>query len=689
MEKIVEYLRKLNHPVTLEELKAFLNVKSGEELKELIKDLNNLIDKREIIEIDGQYEMMLSDKRKIAEIVIKRNRHAYIYDGDDALEVLNMNKFTLLNKDEVLYERLNNHQALIISVLKHHIVYVVGLIRIFDRKIHFFPDDDNFPRSFKLVNDQHLKLNDKTKVRCFVSNYEKKELKVERIIGRLYDPSVQALSILYTYDIDMEFTNTALNEAKTFSEDIKVSDFPNRHDLSEQLVITIDGDDAKDFDDAISVSKKGDNYLLYVHIADVSHYVRVKSSLDKQAYKRGTSIYYPGSVIPMLPFELSNGVCSLKPNENRLALTVEMEIDKQGQIVHYDFYESVIRSKYRMTYSDVNKILMGDEVLKEKYAKILDMIDDAYALSNILKAKRKLKGGIEFESDESYFEFENGQVVNVYPRVSGISEGIIEDFMIEANVCVADHMRYLEYPMIYRNHDNPKEEKLEAFINFVEKLGYHFKGNKKAIHARQLADCLESFKDELQYPVVSNYCLRSMAKAKYENESKGHFGLGLDNYCHFTSPIRRYPDLIVHRMLKKYVLNSPDFSELEKDSEQNIKIANNCSNKEKMATEIERDIDDLFKCQYMQKHVGEIFEGVISSITSFGFYVKLENTVEGLVHIKTLDNYYELKDDGSLSDGFKSYRLGDIVKVKCREVDCLRGNIDFVLYRKRHVQKWI
>lgn len=688
MNRIIELLNSYNHALSLDELKEFLAISSSTDFKQLIKDINHLIDSHIVFEYDGKYDLTERENRYIGEVILKRNGKSYIYENDLAYEVINKFNLPLLNHDEVVYEK-KNMKAYVLNILKHKLVYVVGLIRIRNNKIYFYPDEDNFPKDYKIVNSHEYKLRDKLKVRVYISDYEKKELRIERIIGHLYDTDVQEASLLYSYDIPMEFSRTALNEAESLEKTINISDYPSRHDLSEELVITIDGDDAKDFDDAISVSKKDDKYLLKVHIADVSHYVTINSALDKEAYKRGTSIYYPDHVIPMLPFALSNGLCSLRPNEKRLAMTVEMEMDNRGEVLQYDIYESIVESKHRMTYAKVNKILAGDEGLIAEYSDIYEMLKEAYELSNILSNKRKEKGGIEFDSDECSFKIVNNEVVDVYIRERGKSERIIEDFMIEANVCVASHMHYLEYPMIYRNHDNPKEDRLDQFISFVENLSYHFKGNKKAIRAKQLADCLEHFKDTIYYPMVSNYCLRSMAKAKYDNIANGHYGLGLDYYCHFTSPIRRYPDLVVHRMLKEYVINHDKIGSEEKDSEKNASIAQKCNDRERTAVELERDLQDFYKCKYMQRHVGEIYEAVISSITNFGFYVKLENTVEGLVHIKTLDGFYELDEDGSLRSDTKAYAIGDIVKVKCKEVDMRRNNIDFILYQPRKRQKWI
>lgn len=687
MKNILDIFTKEDRALTLEELKVFCHVENGEDYKDLVKSLNTLIAEKEIYELNGKYDLINKENQKTGEIIIRRNKKVIIVEKDNVYETINNLNFSLLNHDEVLYEKRNG-KVFILNVIKHNLVYVVGLIRVKNGKVYFYPDDDYFPRDYKISNIKQFPLRDKLKVRLYISDYQKKEMKIERIIGHLYDAHVQEMSLLYAYDIPLDFNSTTINEAKTLDKPINVEDYEDRKDLSDELVITIDGDDAKDYDDAISLSYKGDNYLLKVHIADVSHYVVAKSSLDKEAFKRGTSIYYPNHVIPMLPFELSNGICSLRPNEKRLAMTVEMEIDKNGHTVSYEIYESIIESKYRMTYHDVNAILKNDELLCDKYKKLIPMINEAYELSNILKARRKETGGIEFDTDESYIKIENDEVVDVTVRQRGIAEGIIEDFMIAANVCVANHMKYLEYPMIYRNHDNPKDDRLAEFVNFVENLGYHFKGNKKAIHAKQLSDCLDYYKDEKSYPIIANYCLRSMAKAKYDSVSGSHFGLGLENYCHFTSPIRRYPDLIVHRMIKKYIIAKPDFSNFDNDFDANAKIAQRCNERERISVELERDLEDYYKCQYMKHHIGEVYEGVISSITSFGFYVKLDNTVEGLVHIKNLDGYFELLKDGSLSNGEKTYRIGDIVKIKCRDVDVVRNNIDFVLYKKRQ-QKWI
>ena len=448
--------------------------------------------------------------------------------------------------------------------------------------------------------------------------------------------------------------------------------------------MTIDGDDSKDFDDAISVYRQGEDYLLKVHIADVSEYVKENSALDKNARDRATSIYYADRVIPMLPLELSNGLCSLNPGVNRLTITAEMVYDRFGNQLDFKVYESVIKSKYRMTYNNVNKIFDGDETLRKEYSELLDMLDAGYELSSILRKRREDNGSIDFKDDEAKLIIKNDKVYDIVLRERGIAEKMIEDFMIGANVAVASYMKYLDYPMIYRNHDYPKTDRLLSFVEVVEQMGYKFKGNKYAIRSKQLRECLEYFEGSDLELVVSNLMLRSMAKAVYDNVPEGHYGLGLEDYCHFTSPIRRYPDLVVHRMLKKYVFSYDNLDDKDKDIKKNGEIANLASDRERRAVNIERDIMDLKKCEYMADKIGRIYDGVISSVLSFGFFVKLDNTVEGLVHISELDGYYTFDEKMMvLRSDDHEYKVGMRVRVKVSDVDLRRCSIDFRLYNKR------
>ena len=690
MELLFKTLKGRVDGVDVHELAHILGMEEARDFVSLNRMLNSLVDDNLIFEgEDNRYYDLDTLEIKKGSLIIKRNNSAYI--EDEAYGVLEVKENELkgaMNKDVVLYKR-NKRTAEIVKILKHNIDCVVGLIRIRQGRVEFYPDDHRL-KGFKITNLKQFKLKDRLKVRCIITNYEKKELKLESIIAFLDEPRARELSILFGYNVPMEFTSTALNEARSFNQKIRLEDYPSRKDLTDELIITIDGDDAKDFDDAISISKVDDKYLLKVHIADVSEYVTKNSALDKNAYSRGTSIYYANQVIPMLPFELSNELCSLKPHVNRLAMTVEMLLDDKGNLLDSNFYESVIKSKYRMTYSKVNQIIDGDEALRSEYHELLDMIDDMYALSKILRTKRENGGSIDFNEEEAKLIIKNDKVVDIKLRERGISERIIEDFMIEANVTVASYMKYLDYPMVYRNHDYPKEERILNFIEVLETLGYTFKGNKYQIKAKQLRDCLEYYKGTELEAIVSNLMLRSMAKAKYDNICEGHYGLGLENYCHFTSPIRRYPDLIVHRMLKKYVFKQDRFEDMEVDSKLNHQIAENMSEKERRAINIERDILDLKKAEYMQNKVGKIYDGIISSVLSFGFFVKLDNTVEGLVHVSTLDGRYEFDEKlGVLTCGNKSYSVGQKVTFFFFVFDLRRASVDFTLHKKKRVQRWI
>lgn len=649
----------------------------------LNRELNDLERDNDIFFGDDEKYYIVDDRKiKKGTVIIKRNNNAYIDDDEGLFEIRSNDLKGAMNKDVVLYARYG-HYARILKIISHYSSAVVGLIRIRKGKIEFYADDIRM-KDFKITNLKNFKLKDRMKVRCIITNYIKKEMILESIITYLDDPRSRELSILYSYNVPMEFTSTALNECKTFKKYIDVKDYPKRADLTSELVMTIDGDDSKDFDDAISVYRQGEDYLLKVHIADVSEYVKENSALDKNARDRATSIYYADRVIPMLPLELSNGLCSLNPGVNRLTITAEMVYDRFGNQLDFKVYESVIKSKYRMTYNNVNKIFDGDETLRKEYSELLDMLDAGYELSSILRKRREDNGSIDFKDDEAKLIIKNDKVYDIVLRERGIAEKMIEDFMIGANVAVASYMKYLDYPMIYRNHDYPKTDRLLSFVEVVEQMGYKFKGNKYAIRSKQLRECLEYFEGSDLELVVSNLMLRSMAKAVYDNVPEGHYGLGLEDYCHFTSPIRRYPDLVVHRMLKKYVFSYDHLDDKDKDIKKNGEIANLASDRERRAVNIERDIMDLKRCEYMADKVGKIYDGVISSVLSFGFFVKLDNTVEGLVHVSELDGYYTFDEKMMvLRSDNQEYKVGMRVRVKVSDVDLRRCSIDFRLYNKR------
>ena len=659
-EKIVELLKERD--LSVEELSVLLNCNSKDFVR-LNKEVNQLVSDRLAVFDDKNNKIRLNDFYQ-GEVVYSEGILSVI-DGKMEYPVVNGEEYNLFAGDEILYE-LNRNEAICVSIIKRARIYVTGIIREGKRDFYFYSDDKLF-KDYRIVNYKDFKLRRNYKVRCYISDYKNKLLKIDKVIGHINDNGVLEESVLLKYDIRKDFPRKVVKELENIDKTVYIG---NRRDLRNKCFITIDGRDAKDFDDAVCIEKEETGYVLYVSIADVSNYVKENSELDKEALRRGTSIYYPGKVIPMLPEILSNDLCSLREGVDRYTLSVKMHIGYDGEISEYDLCESVICSKHRMTYDDVNRILEHDEYLLDKYSDIKQMIFDGYNLSRVIDKKRKQSGGINFESNEAVIVLNKDKVVDIKPRIQSKSEQMIEDFMIEANRVVAGHMFYLDLPMIYRNHDYPKADRIADFVKTVEDMDYHFRGNIYELESYVLNNCLKSFEGSVEYPLVSSLLLRCMAKAVYETGCTGHYGLGLKEYCHFTSPIRRYPDLIVHRMLRKYVFNVN--SDYDKDNKKNVVIARDCNKAERVAVSIERAIDDIYKCIYMEDKISQRFEGVISYIGAHGFFVKLENTVEGFV------GYEEAEND---------FRIGQKVKVIVSSVDKLRGNIDFVLYHKNRYER--
>ena len=665
-EKIINALKE--KPSTIEELSKELKLDSSSDFILLNKTVNKLIEEGKLFEHKNQIYLKEYFNEGVVDIYKGR---AYIDDKE-----LKYDDNTLLfSGDRVLYKE-NKYSLTLIKILERKIIYVLGTMVFRRNKLYFFSDDIRL-KDFKIVNQKDFKkeLKPNYKVRAYVSNYQKKELKIDKVIGKADEESTLIDTILLENDAPKPFSNKILKQCEEIDETISLD---NRKDLRELPFVTIDGDDAKDFDDAICVLEDDNGYTLYVSIADVTNYVTEDSPLDKEAYARGTSIYYPGKVIPMLPFKLSDNLCSLMENKERYTLTCQMHVDYNGNVDEYDIYPSVIKSKHRLTYNKVNKIFEHDKDLIQKYSDVKGMLYSAYNLSRICDKARKAKGGIEFESSEPIIIEDNGKVIDIKPRTQGKAELMIEDFMILANQTVASHMFYLNLPTIYRNHDYPKVDKISEFVDTLKTLGYTFKGNKFQIESSVLQKCLSSFEGTNEYALISDMLLRSMSKALYSANCNGHYGLGIEHYCHFTSPIRRYPDLIVHRCLKKFVFNYSEDTDSVRIK--NESIANKANEREKCATKIERSIVDLKKCEFMKDKVGEVFTGVISTVTSFGFFVKLDNTVEGLVHVKNLSDYFEFVDN-TLTNGKTTYRIGQNIKVKLTNVDLNMRNIDFMVLR--------
>ena len=466
--------------------------------------------------------------------------------------------------------------------------------------------------------------------------------------------------------------------------DVELKD---RRDLRNEVIFTIDGDDTKDIDDAISIKKlPNGHYQLGVHIADVSYYVREGSPLDNEAMERGTSVYLVDRVIPMLPHELSNGICSLNPNVDRLAISCVMEFDSNGKQLDYEIFQSVIKSRIQMTYKKVNSILEKD-IIPDGYEDYVEDLKTMSELANILRKAKVKRGYIDFEVDEAKILVdENCVPIDVVLRDRGTGEKLIEDFMIAANECVASHIYFMNLPFIYRVHEYPKEEKIRSFLGFISGLGYKVTGNIKDFKPTTMQNILGQLKDKPEYKILSTLLLRSMQKAVYKPENLGHYGLASSCYTHFTSPIRRYPDTTVHRLLRTYLFDKNiDMRTIKKWEEKLVYVAEHSSERERASVDCEREVDDMKMAEYMEKHIGEEFEGMISSITSFGMFVELDNLIEGLVSLRDMKDFFHFDEEHLCLTGEKShvkYSIGERVVIKVVRASKEEKTIDFEVIRK-------
>ncbi|MFB3187916.1 ribonuclease R [Staphylococcus pseudintermedius] len=575
------------------------------------------------------------------------------------------------------------------AIESHSIKQVVGT---FSEARHFgfvVPDDKRIMQDIFVPKGQELGAVEGHKVLVQITQYSdgtnSPEGQISAILGHKNDPGVDILSIIYQHGIEIEFPDDVLKEAENVPETILPDELKGRRDLRDELTITIDGADAKDLDDAIAVKKLDNgNTELTLSIADVSYYVTEGSALDREAYDRATSVYLVDRVIPMIPHRLSNGICSLNPEVDRLAMSCRMEIDAQGQVVKHEIFESVIHSNARMTYDAVNRIITDkDAATRAQYPEIVPMLDLAQTLSQQLIAMRKKRGEIDFDIKEAkVIVNEEGIPKEVVTRERGEGERLIESFMLIANETVAEHFNQMEVPFIYRIHEQPKSERLRQFFDFITNFGIMVKGTGEDIHPSTLQNIHEEIAGRPEDMVISTMMLRSMQQARYDADNLGHFGLAADYYTHFTSPIRRYPDLIVHRLVRKYLIEkSMDGRAMHEWEEKLPQIAEHTSNRERRAIDAERDTDELKKAEFMIQHIGDEFEGVISSVANFGMFVELPNTIEGMVNMQNMsDDYYHFDERQMALIGerkAKVYRIGDVVKVKVIHVDVDERQIDF------------
>ena len=698
-DNIINVLKNSSRAIDIYELQDLLNIKSVEETTLLGNALRELEDDVIIYRSNKNKYMMLEDSH-LKKGIMRVNKKGFGFVEVDNLEediyISSDNMNGAIHDDVVLVEitskmNLDRLEGRVLKIIERRITRYIGLINFDKNGIgHITLDDNKIKLDIEIPKDKALNAVDGHKVVVTLDKKIKDDKytgEVVEIIGHVNDPGVDILSIIYKYNINIDFPDDVKEEVKKIPMKVEESDLKGRKDLRDQVIFTIDGDDTKDIDDAISIEKLSNgNYKLGVHIADVSYYVKEGSPLDNEAMDRGTSVYLVDRVIPMLPHELSNGICSLNPNEDRLAISCVMEFNNKGKQLSYEIFPSVIRSRIQMTYKKVNQILEKNEVVEgyEEYAETLRTMEE---LAVILRKAKVNRGYIDFNVDEAKILVdENCVPYEIKLRDRGKGENLIEDFMIAANECVASHIYFMNLPFIYRIHEYPKEEKIRSFLGFISNLGYKITGNINDVKPTTIQNILKQLEDKEEYKILSNLLLRSMQKAVYRPENLGHYGLASSCYTHFTSPIRRYPDTTVHRLLHTYLFdNKIDMNTIHKWEEKLVYISEHSSEKERSSVDCEREVEDMKMAEYMEKHIGEEFEGMISSVTSFGMFVELPNLIEGLVPIKDMPDFFHFDEERMTLTGEKThirYSIGDKVVVKVIRASKEDQIIDFEVVKK-------
>ncbi|KGR80040.1 ribonuclease R [Ureibacillus manganicus] len=685
-------------PLKTDEIEEVLNLEDADEFKELIKTLVRMEDQGLIVRSrSNRYGLPERMNLMRGKFIGHAKGFGFVTPEEEGMDDIFIPPHEVngaLNGDIVLIRVLketsgDRREGTVTKVIERSQTTFVGTYQA-NRGFGFVvTDDKKLNMDIFVTKEDSLGAVDGHKVVVEIVNWPS-EIKsatgiITKILGHKNDPGVDILSIIYKHGIPPEFPQEVVDAAAQVPDSISEDDLVGRRDLRNEMIVTIDGADAKDLDDAVTVTKLEDGkYKLGVHIADVSYYVTEGSLLDREAYDRATSVYLTDRVIPMIPHRLSNGICSLNPQVDRLTLSCEMTIDRNGQVVEHEIFQSVIKTTERMTYSDVNKILVDqDKELMKRYESLVPMFKDMEELAQILRNKRFDRGAIDFDFKESkVLVDEDGWPQDIVLRERGTAERLIEEFMLAANETIAEHFHWMEVPFIYRIHEDPKPEKLNRFFEFVTNFGLVIKGTGNSVHPKALQEIIKAIEGLPEEPVISTMLLRSLQQAKYYPESIGHFGLSTDYYTHFTSPIRRYPDLIVHRLIRTYLINKDVSKETTtKWGMAMDEIADHTSERERRAVDAERDTDALKKAQYMSDKIGEEFEGMVSSITNFGMFVELPNTVEGLVHISNMtDDYYHFDDRQMIMIGEhtgRQFRIGDEVQVRVTNVIIEESSIDF------------
>ncbi len=697
-ELILNFMKDENYtPMKAKEMAMILGVPK--------KEYNQFLD---IIRyLEENYKIVKNRKNRyrligenFVEGIYRKNQRGFgfvkIDDREDEIYIAKEDSLNALNGDRVLIEiteeqnKVKRAEGKIKKIIKHEKETVVGTFQESRNFGFVVPDDKAFGTDIFISKGKFLNAKNNQKVVVKITKYPQKgknaEGKIIEVLGSIDEAGVDMLSIIKEYDLPAEFPENVIEEAKKYGNKIDEKDIQNRIDCRQDIIFTIDGEDAKDLDDAVRVIKlKNGNYRLDVHIADVSYYVREGSLLDKEAQIRGTSVYMLSRVIPMLPKELSNGICSLNAGQDRFTLSCSMEINNKGEVVSAEVYKGIINVTERMNYHDVQKILdKSDEKVLKKYEKYIGNFELMAELAEILKKKRLEQGYLNLDIPESKIDLdENGKVISIGKYETSFSNEIIEQFMLSANETIAEKFYWLEAPFIYRVHEDPDIEKVKELNKFLYNFGLKIRIVNEKIYPKEVSKILEEIKGKEEEKVVSTLILRTLKIARYEAENKGHFGIASKYYCHFTSPIRRYPDLFIHRIISKYLEENYIVSDkfIEDFKQKAIDRARMSSEREKVATKAERDSEDMKKAEFMQDKIGQEYEGIVSSVTQFGIFVELENTVEGLIRFENLGNEYFIYDEDRKrligENSNKVYKIGGKVKIRVVSANKLLRQIDF------------
>lgn len=703
--ELLAFMRETAYkPMTYQELEEHFQIQTAAEFKDFLKLLNALEQDGKIIltrtnrygvpeRMDLVKGRLQAHAKGFAFLIPEDREHPDVYiHANDLLSA--MNGDTVLVRVSTRSSGGGKLEGEVVRIVNRAVTQIVGVFQHHETYGFVIPDDKRINRDIFVPQEGFGGAVDGEKVVAHIVNYPEgrsaAEGRVIEILGHKDDPGVDILSIIRKHQLPEAFPEDVMAEAQAAPERIDEAEIVSsgRRDLRDKVIVTIDGEDAKDLDDAVHVELLPNGHVqLGVHIADVGYYVTENSRLDQEAYNRGCSVYLVDRVIPMLPHRLSNGICSLNPKVDRFTLSCEMEFDEQMKVVKHDIFTSVIRTKERMTYTNVRKILEDeDPEVTEQYSELVDTFKLMRDVALRLRGKRMKRGAVDFDFQESkVIVDEEGKPIDIIKRERSIAEQIIEEFMLAANETVAEHFHWLKVPFIYRIHEDPDQEKLMNFMAFVANFGYTVKGKGNKVHPRALQSLLEDIEGTKEQTVISTMMLRSMRQAKYDAESTGHFGLAAEFYTHFTSPIRRYPDLVIHRVIREVIEAGDGLSEgrLEYLASRMQDIAQQSSERERVAVEAERDTEQLKKAEYMLDKVGAEFPGIISSVTSFGMFIELENTVEGLIRLSGLtDDYYHFHEQHMALIGERSsriFRIGDEVKIRVARVNMDDHTIDFEL----------